>query len=473
MFALVALAVATAVMSPKPVAAQPLESCDHGRATRTGSDPYAVAAAIAGGLESAETVFIATGIDFPDAITVGPVAALHGAPLLLTRPTSLPPVTERVLERLDPNRVVILGGPAVVGTHVEGDLRSRFPEVLRLAGPDRYGTAAAISQWQFPEPARVDTVYLARDGTYFDSLIAGSRAMYDYAPILFVGSDTVPATTAEELTRLDPVRIVVVSPHDIVTDDVVAQLAAFAPSVERLDMPNRFSVRLDGGRGIVAAAMAHHNRTACGPQALTVTEPPPSEAPCPAGRVALTYDDGPRPERTDAVIDALDRAGIRGTFFVVGDRAASSPETLRRIHEHGHVIANHTWAHVNLRGLDDAEIATSVTDTDRQIRDLGVPALRLVRPPFGATDRRVRQALNDAGFEQIKWNLNPKDWSGTGTSDIHDIVASGARDGSVVTLHDGTANYAETAAATEQIAATLHERGFCFGVLGEEGNVVP
>ena len=106
------------------------------------------------GDEFARTAFIATGNDFPDAIAVGPVAALHEAPLLLTRPTSLPDVTSRALHRLDPDRVVILGGHSVVGTGVEEMLQARFAEVVRLAGSDRYATAAAISRWQFPDPIK-------------------------------------------------------------------------------------------------------------------------------------------------------------------------------------------------------------------------------------------------------------------------------------------------------------------------------
>jgi peptidoglycan/xylan/chitin deacetylase (PgdA/CDA1 family) len=457
-----------------PAAAEGLESCDRARAPGIGSDPYVVAAGIAESFETAGIVFVATGTDFPDAITVGPVTGLHSAPLLLTRPGSLPAVTRRALGRLNPDRIIVLGGTSAVGIDVEDELRARFSDVVRVAGADRHATAAAISRWQFPDASAVDTVYLASGATYFDSLVAGTRAMHDYAPILLVGKNRIPGSTAEELTRLEPSRILVVSTAAVVTDDAVAQLATYALSVERLDLPDRFSTPLGGARGAVAAAVAHHAPAVCGPPARPAAAPAGDRAlECPAGRVALTYDDGPRPERTDAVVAALKRAAVRATFFVVGDRVASSPETLRSVHEHGHVVANHTWGHVNLRELDDAEIAASVADTDELIRSLGIPMLRLVRPPFGATDERVRRALSDAGFGQIKWNLNPKDWSGRSVSEVHEFVVANARDGSIVTLHDGTANYAETAAATGQIVASLRDRGFCFGVLNENGDVVP
>jgi peptidoglycan/xylan/chitin deacetylase (PgdA/CDA1 family) len=194
---------------------------------------------------------------------------------------------------------------------------------------------------------------------------------------------------------------------------------------------------------------------------------------CSAGWVALTYDDGPMPGRTDTVLAALDRAGIQATFFVVGYLARSHPDILRKAADRGHVIANHTWRHENLRTLSSSAIASTLNRTHNQIQAAGVNAARLVRPPGGNTNSRVRSALSNAGYRQVMWDVDPWDWSGKSASGIYSNVVRYSRDGSVVVLHDGAANYRNTAAATERIVSTLHGRGYCFGVLNNQGQIVP
>ncbi|MEA2023254.1 MAG: polysaccharide deacetylase family protein [Actinomycetota bacterium] len=194
---------------------------------------------------------------------------------------------------------------------------------------------------------------------------------------------------------------------------------------------------------------------------------------CPAGWVALTYDDGPVPERTDAILAALDLTGTRATFFSVGRRVARNPAVALAVARRGHVITNHTWAHPDLTSLSDEEIVASVQRTDVALRAIGIQPLRLLRPPFLSTDERVLDALERAGFTQVLENLNPKDWSGISAAEIADRVVTAARDGSVIGLHDGGKEYEATAAATEVIVDRLTDDGFCFGVLDQDGNVVP
>lgn len=194
---------------------------------------------------------------------------------------------------------------------------------------------------------------------------------------------------------------------------------------------------------------------------------------CPAGWVALTYDDGPVPERTDAILAALDLTGTRATFFSVGIRVARNPGVALDVARRGHVTTNHTWDHPDLETLSDEEIASSVQRTDVALRAIGIRSLRLVRPPFLRTDERVLAALERAGFNQVLENLNPKDWSGISSTEIADRVVTAARDGSVIGLHDGGKEYEATAAATEVIVDRLTGDGFCFGVLNQDGNIVP
>jgi peptidoglycan/xylan/chitin deacetylase (PgdA/CDA1 family) len=194
---------------------------------------------------------------------------------------------------------------------------------------------------------------------------------------------------------------------------------------------------------------------------------------CSAGWVALTYDDGPIPHRTNTVLAALDRAGIQATFFPVGYLVRSYPDVIRKTADRGHVIANHTWRHENLRKLSTSAIVSTVNRAHNQIQAAGVVPARLVRPPGGFTDSRVRRALSNAGYREVMWDVDPWDWSGKSASGIYSNVVRYARNGSVVVLHDGSANYRNTASATERIVKTLHGRGYCFGVLNNQGRIVP
>jgi hypothetical protein len=107
---------------------------------------------------SAPVVFVSTGLNFPDALGGGPVAALHDGPLLLVRTDSIPPATATELTRLNPDKIVVLGGTGVVSAGVETLLAGYTSgAVERLSGADRYETAAAISAANFPAP-RITTV---------------------------------------------------------------------------------------------------------------------------------------------------------------------------------------------------------------------------------------------------------------------------------------------------------------------------
>jgi hypothetical protein len=169
----------------------------------------------------------------------------------------------------------------------------------------------------------------------------------------------------------------------------------------------------------------------------------------------------------------LDRAGIQATFFVVGYLARSHPDIIRKTADRGHVVANHTYQHRILTFLSDSSIVSTIDRTDAAIRASGVGAARLVRPPGGNTNSRVKRAIERAGYRQVIWTWGPLDYNPISAATIANGVISHAKDGAVIVLHDGAANYRNTAAATERIVSTLHGRGYCFGVLNNQGDIVP
>jgi peptidoglycan-N-acetylglucosamine deacetylase len=195
-------------------------------------------------------------------------------------------------------------------------------------------------------------------------------------------------------------------------------------------------------------------------------------APCAAGTVALTFDDGPSPSHTPAVLDQLRAHGAVATFFVIGSRVGSQPATVRRMEREGHAVANHTWNHENLTRLSNAGIRSTLDRTDRAIRATGVRSTRLLRPPYGATDSRVRSTVRAAGYGHITWTVDPRDWERS-SSQISSFVLNNLRNGAVILLHDGTANAGQTRAALPTILRGITGRGYCYGLLDDAGRIVP
>ena len=175
-----------------------------------GADRYATAAAVSAAAfaPGVATAYVATGLTFPDALVGGAAAARAGSPVLLTKPGSLPASTEAELRRLAPGRIVVLGGVSAVGDGVAARLRTLATSgtVVRLAGPDRYATAVAISRASFP--ANIPALYVATGQTFPDALVAVPAAARSGAALILVpGSAPVPGAIRTEAARLHPGRL--------------------------------------------------------------------------------------------------------------------------------------------------------------------------------------------------------------------------------------------------------------------------
>ena len=195
-----------------------------------GADRYATAAAISQAVfaPGVSAAYIATGTNFPDSLAAGPAAALSRAPILLTSPRGLPDATRAELLRLRPASIVILGGTGVVPSGVESELRAYTSgAVHRLAGPDRYATAAAISRAHFGPGAPV--AYVASGRGFPDALSAGAAAAALGGPVLLVEPTIIPPAVQAELARLRPAKIVVAGGAAVVSDAVLTALRAYTP----------------------------------------------------------------------------------------------------------------------------------------------------------------------------------------------------------------------------------------------------
>jgi len=154
--------------------------------------------------------------------------------------------------------------------------------------------------------------------------------------------------------------------------------------------------------------------------------------------VSLTFDDGPDPVQTLRVLNALDAAGQRGTFFVVGERAQRHPEILAEIARRGHEVANHSWRHSLLTTfVPPRRLASELDRTSEAVAEATGTRPRWFRPPVGLMSPRVAEAARMAGLRTVLWSAAARDGIALTTPDqALARLARGLRPGAILVLHD-------------------------------------
>ncbi|SEG93793.1 Peptidoglycan/xylan/chitin deacetylase, PgdA/CDA1 family [Nonomuraea solani] len=180
--------------------------------------------------------------------------------------------------------------------------------------------------------------------------------------------------------------------------------------------------------------------------------------------VALTFDDGPG-EHTLRLLDLLRSRDVRATFFVVGQMVAADKggHTTRRIVHDGHEIGNHSWSHPALAGLSHEELKHQLKHTENIVRKLTGVRMRVMRPPYGATDHEVAAETRREGLAQILWNVDTLDWRDRVATTVAKRAGE-AKPGSIVLLHD---IHRSTVDAVPAMLDKLGGKGYTFVTVSE------
>ena len=156
--------------------------------------------------------------------------------------------------------------------------------------------------------------------------------------------------------------------------------------------------------------------------------------------VVLTYDDGPQPGGTDAVLSALSDAGASATFFVLLSRVRRYPSLLLEALAEGHEIALHGPDHKRLTDLDPADVAARTLAAKRELEDVTGRVVRWFRPPYGSQSFASWSAVAEAGLTTVLWSADFCDWRDDVPDDVRLRPAHAMTEpGSVLLLHDGFA----------------------------------
>ncbi|MET4177622.1 MULTISPECIES: chitooligosaccharide deacetylase NodB [unclassified Bradyrhizobium] len=188
--------------------------------------------------------------------------------------------------------------------------------------------------------------------------------------------------------------------------------------------------------------------------------------------VYLTFDDGPNPHCTPAILDVLAQHRAPATFCVIGAYAAGQPELIQRIIAEGHELANHTMTHPDLSKCMPDEVEYEILTTNKVI-GMACPraSVRHMRAPYGSWTKEALAASAKAELAALHWSVDPQDWSRPGGEAIVAAVLASVRPGAIVLLHDGcppdelersphSGRRDQTVTALAQLIPALHDLGF-------------
>jgi peptidoglycan/xylan/chitin deacetylase (PgdA/CDA1 family) len=192
--------------------------------------------------------------------------------------------------------------------------------------------------------------------------------------------------------------------------------------------------------------------------------------------VVLTYDDGPNPPHTQALLEVLKEHDVKATFFLKGRNIEAFPELVRAVAEAGHEIGNHSYSHRPMLSFSEEDMREEVMRTNLLIEnELGYQPM-FFRPPYGVQGPGLKRALEELGMISIIMSDHGTDWELTDPALIAEAVLESVAPGSIVLLHDGHGDVddplaqdsrAATVAATGMIIQALKDQGYQFATVGE------
>lgn len=212
--------------------------------------------------------------------------------------------------------------------------------------------------------------------------------------------------------------------------------------------------------------------SAGGPVLRIATDGTVASRDMPAGTVALTFDDGPDPEWTPKILDALKRHDAHATFFVIGSKVNEHPDLVRRIVAEGHELGVHTFTHVQLSGAASWRRDLELSLTLNAIASATGQATALMRPPYSSETDAVTDAdfaaqrdAAESGYLVVLADHDTKDWSNPGVAAIVAAAQPAKGAGAIVMMHDGGGDRSQTLAALETLLPAWQKEGYALSTV--------
>lgn len=178
-----------------------------------------------------------------------------------------------------------------------------------------------------------------------------------------------------------------------------------------------------------------------------------------SNQIALSFDDGPT-TYTEQILDTLKQENVPAAFFSIGQRAVQDPDIVRRWHEEGHLIGNHSYTHsVHFGWKRRTQMVTEIKRANEVFkRIIGVSPL-LFRPPFGVTNPELSHAVNLTGMRTIGWSLRSLDTAAKDADKLLQKLLEQVKGGDIILLHDSVTH---TASILTAFIKACRQKGFTF-----------
>ena len=178
-------------------------------------------------------------------------------------------------------------------------------------------------------------------------------------------------------------------------------------------------------------------------------------------QVALTFDDGPDPDNTPALLALLTRRGVPATFFCVGERVTRHPDIVQQMAGEGHEVENHSLRHSALTNLlSVARLREDVAQAQEEIARVSGRFPRFFRPPMGLTNLRVFRVAHDLGLTVTGWNVRGLDRRADPPARIVGRLLRQVEPGAILLLHDGGVPAPRLLAVVEMLIDNLEAQGY-------------
>lgn len=183
--------------------------------------------------------------------------------------------------------------------------------------------------------------------------------------------------------------------------------------------------------------------------------------------LALTFDDGPDPLYTGAVLEILKRYDVKATFFVVGENAADHPDLIQEQTKAGHKIENHTYTHADLSLTNEAGTEEEIQKTDKLLSTMLGREIKYFRPPKKLFRQETIEIAERNGYQTVLWTICVENSSSPTPQAMAKRVIEAARPGMIILAHDGRLDRSQTLLALPIIIEAYQKRGYQFVILEE------
>lgn len=177
--------------------------------------------------------------------------------------------------------------------------------------------------------------------------------------------------------------------------------------------------------------------------------------------IALTFDDGPHKECTEALLDGLKERNVRCTFFLMGQNIEGNEALVKRMKDEGHLIGNHSFRHIQLTKEGEKKVCEAVDQTSRIIKDITGEQPQYMRPPFGDWNEELEC---EVGMTTVLWSVDSLDWKLKNKNRIVKRVMKDAGEGDIILMHD---IFPTSVDAALEIIDTLTKQGYTFVTVDE------